>query len=49
LKGSSEHTGGEPLRDPLGITQDKQGRIFVGEFNVGNIVVFEPVVQECYN
>ncbi|HSO26445.1 MAG TPA: kelch repeat-containing protein, partial [Anaerolineales bacterium] len=40
---SSAGTGGKTLSNPLPITQDPAGRIYVGEFGFDQVTVFEPV------
>lgn len=47
LPRSSPDTGGALLVDPLPITQDPLGRIYVGEFGADRVSVFEPVPIEC--
>ena len=41
-------TGGQGLVDPLPITQDPLGRLYVGEFGGGRVSVFEPVAAGCW-
>ena len=49
LRRSTSGTGGLTLRQPLPITQDPLGRIYVGEFgNNGRISVFDPIGPGCW-
>jgi N-acetylneuraminic acid mutarotase len=39
---SSALSGGTTLSNPLPLTQDPDGRIYVGEFGIGQVTVFDP-------
>jgi hypothetical protein len=47
LPRSTTAAGGATLVDPLPITQDPLGRIYVGEFGGDRVTVFEPIPIEC--
>jgi len=47
LPRSTAATGGAALVDPLPITQDPAGRIYVGELGADRVTVFEPISTDC--
>lgn len=48
LRRSTTYTGGEQIRNPLALAQDRTGLIFVAEFYGSKVRVFDPIGPKCW-